>query len=134
MEKFIYINIISELDVTYAVTHILILLCIVVGLICVRCKKSDNLSPLKTLITNSIISYNAIVLLLGYSKTLMHLDIKTICFFSFFVGLAADPISDQIVDIMTSVNLRKVLALFHKKSGEILDDSDDKGSDKYKDK
>ncbi len=92
------------------IVYVVIFLAILLGLFSAREKKYGTAKPIKTLIINSIISYITLLFFIEYSYQLKTADIKLIILGSFLIGLAADGVSNQVLHIVESFNVRSVLS------------------------
>lgn len=110
MDTLTFLIVTSNYNKLTLMIYIVIFLAMILGLFSARQKKYGTAKPIKTLIVNSIISYMTILFFVEYSYVLKTTDIKIIVLGSFLVGLAADGVSNQILGIMESLNVKFLIS------------------------
>lgn len=110
MDTLTFLIVTSNYNKLTLMIYIVIFLAMILGLFSARQKKYGTAKPIKTLIVNSIISYMTILFFVEYSYVLKTTDIKIIVLGSFLVGLAADGVSNQILSIMESLNVKFLIS------------------------
>lgn len=110
MDTLTFLIVTSNYNKLTLMIYIVIFLAMILGLFSARQKKYGTAKPIKTLVVNSIISYMTILFFVEYSYVLKTTDIKIIVLGSFLVGLAADGVSNQILGIMESLNVKFLIS------------------------
>lgn len=110
MDTLTFLIVTSNYNKLTLMIYIVIFLAMILGLFSARQKKYGTAKPIKTLVVNSIISYMTILFFVEYSYVLKTTDIKIIVLGSFLVGLAADGVSNQILSIMESLNVKFLIS------------------------
>lgn len=122
METLTFLVVTSGYDKLTLIVYGVIFLSVVLGLFSARQKKYGTAQPFKTLIVNSIISYVAILFLIEYSYSLKMMNIKLIILGSFLIGLAADGISTQVINIVDNLDIKDMFSKLIKKENKNRDD------------